>query len=153
MRRIAQTLFLTSVLALFASTEVQASEQLNKPGTIRITSREVKATRVDVGPNGLSPGDVEIMRSLLYNTRVTPKPIGHAEVVCTFVVKTSRNCTGTYFLPQGKIVVSGPIFYRQLFEFAVIGGTGLYANVNGSLTVTSLGKKPQRDLHFFRLTI
>jgi hypothetical protein len=153
MRRIAQTLFLTSVLALFASTEIQASEQLNKPGTIRITSREVKATRVDVGRNGLSPGDVEIMRSLLYNTRVTPKPIGHAEVVCTFVVKTSRNCTGTYFLPQGKIVVSGPIFYRQLFEFAVIGGTGLYANVSGSLTVTSLGKKPQRDLHFFRLTI
>ena len=153
MRRLAQTLFLTSVLALFASTEVPASEQLDKPGTVRVTSTQVKATRVDIGRNGLSPGDVDIMRSLLYNTRVTPKPIGHAEIVCTFVVKTSRNCNGTYFLPQGKIVVSGPIFYRQLFEFAVIGGTGLYDNVRGSLTVTSLGKKPQRDLHYFRLNI
>lgn len=153
MRRMAQTLLLASVSALFVSTEALSSEQLDKPGTVRVTSRQVKATRVDIGRNGLSPGDVDIMRSLLYNTRVTPKAIGHAEIVCTFVVGTSRNCNGTYFLPKGKIVVSGPIFYRQLFEFAVVGGTGLYNNVRGSLTVTSLGKKPQRDLHYFRLTV
>jgi hypothetical protein len=153
MRRTAKTLFLTSGVALFATLQAPAAEQLKNPGTIRITSREVKLTRVDVGPHGLSPGDVEVMRAQLFNTRLTPKALGHSEVVCTFVVKTSRNCSGTYFLPQGKIVVSGPIFYRQLFELAVIGGTGIYDNVRGSLTVTSLGKNPQRDLLFFRLTV
>lgn len=153
MLRIAQTLFLTGLLALLASTAASASEMLKSPGTIRITSREVKTTRVDNGPGGLSAGDVEIERILLYNTRVTPKPIGHGEIVCTFVVKSSRNCNGTYFLPKGKIVVSGPIFYRQLFELAVIGGTGLYDNVRGSLTVTTLGKKPRRDLLVFRLNV
>jgi hypothetical protein len=153
MQRIVQTLFLAGVLGLLASTAASASEQLKSPGTIRITSREVKTTRIDLRPGGLSVGDVEVERALLYNTRVTPKPIGHAEMVCTFVVKTSRNCNATFFLPKGKIVVSGPIFYRQLFELAVTGGTGLYDNVRGSLTVTSLGKKPRRDLLFFRLNI
>lgn len=153
MQRIVQTLFLAGVLGLLASTAASASEQLKSPGTIRITSREVKSTRVDIGPGGLSAGDVQIERALLYNTRVTPKPIGHSEIVCTFVVKTSRNCTGTFFLPRGKIVVSGSMFYRQLFELAVVGGTGLYDNVRGSLTVTSLGKKPRRDLLFFRLNV
>ena len=153
MRRVAQTVALTGVLVLLSGAGATAAEQLPGPGTIRITSREVKNTRVDVGRRGLSPGDLEIMRALLYNTRVTPKAIGHSEVVCTFVVKTSRNCNGTYFLPRGKIVVSGPIFYRQLFEVAVAGGTGLYDNVRGSLTVTSLGKRPQRDLLVFRLNV
>jgi hypothetical protein len=153
MRRIAQTSFLIGALALAGSAGAPASEQLKSPGTVRITSEQIKVTRVDLGPNGLSPGDVEIMRARLYNKRVTPKAIGHAELVCTFVVRTSRNCSGTYFLPRGKIVVSGPIFYRQLFEFAVVGGTGIYDNVRGYLTVTSLNKKPRRDLCVFRLNI
>jgi hypothetical protein len=153
MQRPAQTIALIGAVALLGGSSATAAEQLTGPGTIRITSREVKTTRVDVGKRGLSPGDLQIMRGLLYNRRVTPRPIGHAEVVCTFVVRTSRNCNGTYFLPKGKIVVSGPIFYRQLFEVAVIGGTGLYDNVRGSLTVTSLGKNPQRDLLVFRLNV
>ncbi len=153
MQRPAQTIALIGAVALLGGSGAGAAEQLTGPGTIRITSREVKNTRVDVGKRGLSPGDLQIMRWLLYNRRVTPRPIGHAEVVCTFVVRTSRNCNGTYFLPKGKIVVSGPIFYRQLFEMAVVGGTGLYDNVRGSVTVTSLGKKPQRDLLVFRLNV
>jgi len=153
MQRLAQTIALIGILALLGGAGASAAEQLTGPGTIRITSREVKNTRIDVGKRGLSSGDVEIMRALLYNTRVTPKPIGHAEIVCTFIVKTSRNCSGTYFLPKGKIVIAGPIFYRQLFEVAVVGGTGLYDNVRGSLTVTSLGKRPQRDLLVFRLNV
>lgn len=153
MRRTAETAFVIAAVALLGGAGASASEQLSGPGMIRITSREVKNTRVDVGARGLSPGDVQIMRGVLYNTRITPKPIGHTEIVCTFTVRTSRSCSGTYFLPRGKIVVGGPIFYRQLFELAVVGGTGLYDNVRGSLTVTSLNTRPQRDLLVFRLNV
>jgi hypothetical protein len=130
-----------------------AARSLTGPGTIRITSREIADTRVDVGKPGLSPGDMEIMREQLFNTRITPKAIGHAELVCTFTVKTSRNCQGTFFLPQGKIVVAGPIYFRQLYELAVIGGTGLYDNVRGSVTVTTTSSKPRREVLIFRLTV
>ena len=127
--------------------------RLTGPGTIRITSREVANTRIDLGAKGLSPGDMDVVREQLFNTRITPKAIGHAEIVCTYIVKTSRNCQGTFFLPKGKIIVGGPIYYPQLYELAVTGGTGLYDNVRGSVTVTATSSRPRREVLIFRLTV
>ena len=41
------------------------------PATIRITNVEDTVVRVDVGTKGKSPGDMEIIRQRLYNTRLT----------------------------------------------------------------------------------
>ena len=128
-----------------------ASTELKGPGTIRITDRRVSISAVDLSPRGRSPGDIEISRWLLYNTRITPKPIGHAELVCTYTGGTSRSCNGTYSLPRGKLVVSGQMLYIQFFQLAVVGGTGLYDNVRGTLTVTALGAKRRGSLVLFRL--
>jgi hypothetical protein len=144
---------LSIVVSTLVAGTASAAPQLTGPGAIRITSRGVSDTRVDLGGKGLTPGDVELIRVQLFNTRITSTSIGHGELVCTFVFGNSRSCTGTYFLPRGKIVVAGPIYYRQLYELAVIGGTGLYDNVRGSLTVTSIGSKPERDVLLFRLTV
>jgi hypothetical protein len=129
-----------------------ASTQLPGPGVIRITQRHVGGGRVDVGRPGPSIGDVQVLRASLYNTNITPNPIGHAELVCAYTGSTSKSCNGTFFLPRGKIVVSGPLLYRQFFELAVVGGTGLYSNARGTLTVTSLAVGAHaRDLLLFRL--
>jgi hypothetical protein len=128
-----------------------ASTELRGPGTIRITDRELALDLVDLGNRGRSPGDVEITRWSLFNTRITSKAIGHAELVCTFTGGNSRSCNGTYVLPRGKLVVSGQLLFRQFFQLAVVGGTGLYDNVRGTLTVTALGGKNRRDLVLFRL--
>jgi len=128
-----------------------ASGELRGPGTIRITDRQRSLDEVDLGVRGRSPGDVEITRWSLYNTRITPRPIGHAELVCTFTGRTSRSCNGTYVLPRGKLVVSGQILFRQFFQLAVVGGTGLYENVRGTLTVTALEGKRRGNLVLFRL--
>ena len=60
-------------------------------------------------------------------------------------------CRGTYFLPRGKLVVGGSLQYRQFYDLAVVGGTGLYDNARGALTVTRTGRRPVRDLVIFRL--
>jgi hypothetical protein len=128
------------------------SEAGTGPATIRITNRELKVTRVDIGKPGTSPGDVEVLRQRLFNRRVTTAPIGRAELVCTFVDKRrARVCRGTYFLPRGKLVVGGSLQYRQFYDLAVIGGTGLYDNARGTLTVTRTARRPVRDLVIFRL--
>ena len=63
--------------------------------------------------------------------------IGRSELVCTFVDSgRSRSCRGTYILPKGKIVVGGSLLYRQFYDLAVLGGTGLYDNARGTVTVT-----------------
>jgi hypothetical protein len=140
-------------LALVVVTVAPASQALTRPGTIRITTREVAHRIMDQGQPGRGPGDLEISRTLLYNKGLTPRAIGHGEVVCTFTGRRSRVCNGTYFLPRGKIVVAGALVFRQFYEFAVLGGTGLYNNVQGSLTVTATRPRPRRDILTFRLVV
>jgi hypothetical protein len=140
-------------LTLFVTAVAPAAQALERNGTIRITTREVAHRVIDQGPRGRGPGDIEISRTLLYNKGRTPRAIGHGEIVCTFTARRSRVCNGTYFLPRGKIVVAGALVYRQFYEFAVLGGTGLYNNVQGSLTVTTTRPKPRRDILTFRLVV
>jgi hypothetical protein len=128
------------------------SEAGTGPATIRITDREVLVTRVDVGARGKETGDTEIVSQQLFNLRVTSKAIGHSELVCTFVdSKRTRVCRGTYVLPRGKLVVGGSLEYRQFYDLAVLGGTGLYDNARGSVTVTRTHRRPVRDLIVVRL--
>jgi hypothetical protein len=143
---------LVSVLAFAAAvTLAPGSDALDRPGMIRITDHQIKRTKVDIGAHGLSAGDVDVGRYLLYNKRITQKPIGHSEILCTSTGNGTSSCSGTYFLPQGRIVVSGIIMSRLIFELAVVGGTGIYDNVRGTLTVTSLGSG--NELLVFRLVV
>lgn len=121
------------------------------PATIRITERQLASTLIDVGAKGTSPGDTEILRMRLLE-RGTLKTIGRAELMCTFADGVrSRICRGTYILPKGKIVVGGSILYRQFYDLAVLGGTGLYDNARGTLTITRTHRRPVRDSVLFRL--
>ena len=137
---------------LFVTPWEGGSSAATGPATIRITNSEISVTRVDVGAKGKSPGDLEVIRQRLFNRRVTQQSIGTADLVCTFVdSRRSRVCRGTYVLPKGKLVVGGSLLYRQFYELAVLGGTGIYDNARGSLVVTRMGVHPVRDRMVFRL--
>ncbi len=127
------------------------SEASTGPATITINDRQVAVTRVDLGAPGTSPGDIEIVRTTLLQ-RGTLTVIGRGELDCAFVdTVRSRVCRGTYILPKGKLVVGGSILYRQFYDLAVLGGTGLFDNARGTLTVTRTHRKPVRDIVVFRL--
>jgi hypothetical protein len=49
-------------------------------------------------------------------------------------------------------MVGGSIRYPELHELAVLGGTRLYDNARGTLTVIRTTRKPCRDILLFRLT-
>jgi hypothetical protein len=126
---------------------------LDGPGTIQITDRGTSHSYVDIGEKGRGVGDVDIYRMQLYNTRITKKAIGHAEMSCLSIGSGKQNCSATYSLPRGDLVAEGVIQTRLIYELAVVGGTGLYSNVRGALTVTSLGRKGSKELLVFRLTV
>lgn len=140
-----------SALIVVAASNGRSSEAGTGPATIRITTKQVRYERVDVGRAGRSPGDTEVFVQLLYNRRVSSKSIGHVDFVCTFTLDTSRSCRGTVFLPRGQVVVGGSYRFRAIYALAVLGGTGLYDNARGMVTVTRLGRNPRRELMFFRL--
>ena len=138
---------------------VVTSSELTKPGVIRITNREVSREVVDQGVPGPSAGDQLITTQTLYNRRITPRALGHQEMLCTHLGRGgvlgggSRLCTITFYLPEGRLVAIGAVHNLLFYMVPVVGGTGLYDNVGGTLTVTFLGGRPARQLLLFRLTI
>jgi hypothetical protein len=122
------------------------------PATVRVTDRQLGYTRVDVGRPGQSPGDSEIITDRLYNKRITQKVIGTARFICTFTIGITRTCIATIDLPKGELVASGAVRFREFFKLAVVGGTGLYDNARGTLTVIRTTSRPTREILFFRLT-
>lgn len=128
----------------------EATHEATGPATVRLTDRQLTLTRIQAGDSGL--GDVEIARFTLYAPDSASRPIGHAVLSCTFVSRTERTCTGTYVVPRGMILTAGVLTTRLLYTAAIVGGTGLYDNARGTLTVTAKGLKPRRELLLFRLS-
>jgi hypothetical protein len=122
------------------------------PALIRVTGTQSKYARIDAGKPGSNQGDTEFIRARLFNRRITPTSIGRSELVCTFTFGSARSCQGTFFLNKGKIVVGGGIPNRDIYELAILGGTGLYDNARGTLTVTRTSRSPRREFLLFRLT-
>jgi hypothetical protein len=138
-------------VSLAAAAGAPASVALTGPGTIRVTDSLVRHVHVDGGRRGHGAGDLDFYRQSIFNKGVTPNPIGHSDLTCTDTGTGSTNCSGTYFLPKGKIMVGGVIASRLFYQLAVLGGTGLYDNARGTLTVTRLDGAPERELLLFRL--
>jgi hypothetical protein len=150
MLRGSAVLVVTAGLGL-AAYAAMASEAETGPALIRITSKQTKYVRIDAGKPGTSSGDTEIVRTQLFNFRITRKPIGRSELVCTLTFGTARACRATFFLPQGKLVVAGGIPNREIYELAIVGGTGLYNNARGTFTATRTARGPRREFLIFRL--
>lgn len=129
-----------------------SSSAATGPATIRITNREISRERVDMGRPGRGAGDTEVIRQNLFNKRIKSAPIGHADYVCTFVTAGTRSCTATFFLPKGRVVAGGSVRFPALYELAILGGTRLFDNARGTLTVIRTTRRPRRDILLFRLT-
>jgi hypothetical protein len=121
------------------------------PATIRITARQFSYNRVDIGPRGRTPGDSEIVFQKLFNKKITTKQLGTSRLICTFTTGITRTCIGTINLPKGELVTTGTLRFRQFYNLAVVGGTGLYDNATGTLTVIRTTQKPHREILLFRL--
>jgi hypothetical protein len=120
------------------------------PAQIRIT--DVQLANVTASPlGGGQAGTVEMIRQRLYAPTRSELPIGRSLVVCTLSDVRDRMCNGTYILPKGSLVVSGAIQSRLLYEIPVVGGTGLFDNARGTLTVTATHLKPRHEVLVFRL--
>jgi hypothetical protein len=145
-------LAVAAALAAIAALVGWKSMAATGPATIRIVDRQFSYTRVDVGRHGRSPGDSEVITTLLYNKKITRKPIGSGRMICTFTIGLNRTCIATIKLPRGQLVASGGVLYRQFYSLAVVGGTGLYDNARGTLTVIRTTHTPTREIMVFRLT-
>jgi hypothetical protein len=147
-----QALKAIPAIGAIAALAVATGHASTGPAQIRITDVQTSYSYVPT-KRSHAVGAIELVRQRLYNPSVSEKPIGRATMMCTYFDPRERTCSGTYFLPKGSLVVSGTIQSRLLYEIAVVGGTGLFDNARGSLTVTSTGLRPtRREVLLFRLS-
>ena len=153
MPRTSRLLAVAALLAGLAVYGSLSSTAATGPEFIRITDRQFGYTRVDNGVGGRSPGDQEIIFDKLFNRKITRKSIGTARFLCTFTARTTRVCTATFNLPKGELVASGTVHFRQFYDLAIVGGTGLYDDARGTLTIIRTTRRPRpiRELLYFRL--
>ncbi|MDP9283571.1 MAG: hypothetical protein M3P41_01230 [Actinomycetota bacterium] len=124
------------------------SHEATGPGVVRLTDRQMDDRRIVRGVGGV--GDLEVVHLTLFSS--AGRAIGHGVLSCTYLARNERSCSGTYVLPRGMILTAGILRTRLLYAAAIIGGTGLYDNASGALTVTAKGLKPRREILLFRLS-
>jgi hypothetical protein len=143
------TLVVVGGLVAVGSAAFAADRSVEATGkaVVRLTDRQVSIVR-----SGDGTGSVDIARMTLYGSSSTSRPIGHALITCTDVGSGEQTCEGSYILPKGMLVTSGVLRTRLFYTQAIIGGTGLFDDARGTLTVTAKNLSPRREILLFRLT-
>lgn len=132
---------LVAALALLALFLVPSASGL-APGhaTIRLTATELTATAQPKRVGALTVSTLH-----LFNKAVRPGALGSGVMACTYlgaggVMGPGRSdCSVSYTLPHGTILARGQLSTRLFFQLVVVGGTGLYANVHGTVVGSTTG--------------
>jgi len=156
MRRIVALLFVSAAVTLLVAAGiamvrwpaslVAAQERLV---LIEHVSNE---TVVDLAGEGDSVGDMLVFNNELYDDRnVNLVGSSHGSCVRT-VVGQSWYCTFTNSMEHGSLVVVGPFYDAGRGSFAIVGGTGDYAEAEGQMSLeasaTSTTEQPEWEFIF-----
>ena len=111
---------------------------------IRLYEHDTQQTSLDLGDKGESAGDLFIYSGDVFN-RKGGKKLGRAAGQCLTVSTGSAHaetiCSVHVTLASGTLIGEGlsnsaDLFGGRLVTFPVTGGTGLYQNARGRVTVT-----------------
>lgn len=143
-------LSVSGALAVVGAATFTAARTAEATGQAVVRLTDVQTALTRFGSDGVGGGVVARLR--LYGSKSGTQPIGHAVVTCMSVGLGEQTCSGSYFLPRGTLETSGVLRKRLLYTQAIVGGTGLFDNARGTLTVTAKSVTPRREVLLFRLT-
>jgi hypothetical protein len=148
MTRIMLVVAALAVVALLLFHNVESSA-LTRPGTVRVTSRALYSKPTSAGL---------LTVFAVYNRSYRQTPIGHAAQICAPIggrgplPAATRYCWATYTVGNNSIVIHGVSRSQTFYQIAIAGGTGIYRDVGGTLTVIRYARAPVREQLYFRLT-
>jgi hypothetical protein len=99
-------------------------------------------------------GDSRLAVSDLYRWAGTERGahLGSVQRFCIFATRSTANCAGAIFLSDGTIQIQGYVdFDDAADQLAVVGGTGAYVAMRGTLTARPVGQRPDRWADTLRL--
>jgi hypothetical protein len=130
-------LAVVAVLVTAAIALGSGRRELTSPVTIRVQAVGGHAVLLPLNPNKKSFfGDEFVINAPLFKLG-THDRAGQLHAQCTFMDKAgvAAECTGTFFLHGGKVVVHGPVDFgvKNRTSGAVVGGSGGFRNTRGQV--------------------
>ena len=109
-------------------------------------ARSRAARSDDVDKSGAAPtvGDVFVFQSDLFDAATHAK-VGTVEGHCTMITDTLSDCDASGILAGGQIRVAGASTDADVNVLAVTGGTGIYRNVSGQITIETIDDNTSKD--------
>ena len=157
-RRVLPVVLVAGALLVGGTASARTATVVRPPNVIRLVSITTAESSVDLKPKGkANPGDHETFASRLLNQRpqfgkkkgaVVGSDSGSLRVTSTMIplfVTTAR-------LPGGTILVRGTLkpIGNGAYRIAVVGGTGVFALVRGTLTILK-PTNPKTAVNVYRL--
>jgi hypothetical protein len=140
---------LIAIPALALAATTAHADRHGDGGDFQLTGKTLAVEQVDLGKPGLSMGDQQIITMDVF---AGPKRVGESHVACTTVrvdpqtKAFTAQCENVTQLPSGQITATGLVTSAQEettpFVQAITGGTGLFKQVRGQLTVSEAGPQP-----------
>ena len=141
-RRLALVLGLASLVVVGAAlgAALGAKEpKLSSPVRVRVIEHATTDVVIDTGRGGDSSGDLLTFHNKVYNGENT-RVVGWNQGTCIRMDprEGTWECAWTTSLRDGHITVEGPFYdNRDVSRLAVTGGTGMYRNARGVMTLNA----------------
>ncbi len=139
---------LFAALVVVVALSVPAATSAAGPATIALISVTTSSTATDRAPKGPSRGDRYVTASRLVNARPQfgkkkGTVVGSDRGTITLTGARSARVNAVATLPGGTIRVRGPLQEQTnaTFVVPVVGGTGSFAGVRGTLTINGTEKR------------
>lgn len=103
--------------------------------TLNVVERSTSDTRVDVGPDGESVGDMIVFINDIYDSENEVK-VGTSNGYCVSTeVALFSECVVTSTFDGGQITTVGRYVFGRQFVVSIAGGTGEYSGARGQATI------------------
>jgi allene oxide cyclase len=139
----------TAAAALgLAAASVGAHPDIASPVQIHVIEHAISDTLTDIGAAGDSSGDLLTFHNPVFDASDSTR-VGRDQGDCIRIVPgRSWECRFVTRLAGGSLTVEGPFFDAHNSVLAVTGGTGVYRNARGTMTLKSRAGGTEFDLIF-----
>jgi hypothetical protein len=133
-------------LSVGSLASASANHGPNKNARLVLIEKSTAGTFVDVDQSGDAPtaGDVFVFQSDLFDAATNAK-VGTVEGHCTVITESLSDCDASGMMAGGQVRVAGASTDGTLNVLAVTGGTGIYRNVSGQITIETIDDNTSKD--------
>jgi allene oxide cyclase len=131
-----------------AAASVGAHPDIASPVQIHVIEHAISDTVTDTGASGDSSGDLLTFHNPIFDASDSTR-VGRDQGDCIRIVPgRSWECRFVTRLAGGSLTVEGPFFDTHNSVLAVTGGTGVYRNARGTMTLKSRAGGTEFDFIF-----